>query len=636
MAFWDSLKNFGKALLTGRAPTPTPSVPTAPISNVVTSTVGLPTNFKPYTPQGLPGGVQLMTPQGVPGSVRPYTSQGVPGSVAPYTPEGVPGSVNLNNRLYRPSTTGGGDKKPTPKQKPQTFEDPTGQTGGYRTDQFGNTFALPGQSGQQGTGSNLFGNLSLGDGSGSILFGGQQGTSGTNPFSSGGVGSGVLNPASGVNISGTGEPEVREDKGTPTANTGIQNFLGQGVSNLAGTGQQFGTTSVANAQGNIDITELGFDQQQQLLGEAGATLDLARQYLAQNPNAPRAFQDAFAQLDNTVATARQRIEAQNPLPETPVLDEGVVAANDEELNAILNAPTEFYERAQIELGIPDDIKDLNRINNEINALVTGTDSMVSEIARLDVDVDLPRPVADAMISEIETAVELRLKALQLRAGIVNDQLSLKRDELRTRLGLVQDRSRQELSLFQDRQEQAFEQRNQAAQASREGAVIGLVQQGITDPKQIFNYMQGAMSTKDIKSILDDISDAKSEFDIRATEGGGIIELERDAQGRVIGQRTIRAPKATGGGSGSVFPKSSIFSSSDVRRLFEAGVPISTAEEIWTALIGGAGVGEVRDALVAQGKDPALLDKFDRTLKRQVGELRSRPEDQGTGSLYDSL
>ena len=180
-----------------------------------------------------------------------------------------------------------------------------------------------------------------------------------------------------------------------------------------------------------------------------------------------------------------------------------------------------------------------------------------------------------------------------------------------------------------------------------------IEAGKITPDQITSVQRSQIAELELQSglpmgstlaILQSLKPGEEKLYSGVDDYGNFVYITRDANGVIDTQKVsgavLQTPPKTntsGTGGGGTAPKTTAYFTSDQqKRLTEHGVDLSTANQIYEALVGGASLDEVRKALVAMGKDPVLLDKFDQaTGGRTIGDLDQPEEKQDSTDTLDT-
>lgn len=117
-------------------------------------------------------------------------------------------------------------------------------------------------------------------------------------------------------------------------------------------------------------------------------------------------------------------------------------------------------------------------------------------------------------------------------------------------------SRQQQQTWMEMEKFQREQRKSEMQASREGAILGLIDQGVTDPGQILNYlnyndkgeMVGDMTLGDVATVVKSLHEAQinpKKYDTIGGPNEGLYQVIKDENtGEVLEIRQLMAPDPT--------------------------------------------------------------------------------------------
>lgn len=156
---------------------------------------------------------------------------------------------------------------------------------------------------------------------------------------------------------------------------------------------------------------------------------------------------------------------------------------------------------------------------------------------------------NASMNSYKDSQNARSQAIQQMYENTNSATRLAMDEAKA--------SQDQLKADQDEQKAAM-------QSSREGAILGLIQQGVTDPASLFNMVNyddqgnqvGDITFKEVTDTLKAINDAKANpgsYELKGSPSEGLYSIQLDESGQPIDIKELISPpakKTSGTSSGS--------------------------------------------------------------------------------------
>jgi len=168
--------------------------------------------------------------------------------------------------------------------------------------------------------------------------------------------------------------------------------------------------SIITKEGALDLTaaEAGISQIKDLLKSP-----LTKQTQSQ-------VMEYLEQSKNTLLQAAQQLQ---PLPEEPMPKLEFIADNQNELDQLQKYEMEQIENISRQLGMPQNITDLENAIKELNATDQAFRAIIEDV---NADPDFPKGLARRRIAAIEKERGVRINALQNKIGLLQQTLEMKR------------------------------------------------------------------------------------------------------------------------------------------------------------------------------------------------------------------
>jgi len=175
--------------------------------------------------------------------------------------------------------------------------------------------------------------------------------------------------------------------------------------------------------------------------------------LMKSPLAMQTASEFNSYLENTKNILLQSLQVLNPLPENPIPKPETIAETPEELAKLKDTNPIDYDSIMTKYGVPDIIKQLENMQNQIQAETELGNKMIEQIQN---DPDFPRALAERRIAQVQKANQTNLQALQTKYNFLVDLYNIK-------LGLAKQEISQLESAYTRQQTEIERQRDNARQ-----------------------------------------------------------------------------------------------------------------------------------------------------------------------------
>ena len=175
--------------------------------------------------------------------------------------------------------------------------------------------------------------------------------------------------------------------------------------------------------------------------------------LMKSPLAMQTASEFNSYLENTKNILLQSLQVLNPLPENPIPKPETIAETPEELAKLKDTNPIDYDSIMTKYGVPDIIKQLENMQNQIQAETELGNKMIEQIQS---DPDFPRALAERRIAQVQKANQTNLQALQTKYNFLVDLYNIK-------LGLAKQEISQLESAYTRQQTEIERQRDNARQ-----------------------------------------------------------------------------------------------------------------------------------------------------------------------------
>jgi len=186
--------------------------------------------------------------------------------------------------------------------------------------------------------------------------------------------------------------------------------------------------------------------------------------LMKSPLSKQTIQDFNSYLENTKQTLVQAFQQLNPLPETPIPKPETIAENADELQKLQNVNPVDYDSIMSKYGIPDLIKQMEDMQNQILAETQLGNQMIQQIQN---DPDFPKALAERRIAQLQKANQTNLEALKTKYNFLMDLYNVK-------IGLAKQEIAQKESAYSQQQNEQERQRDNARQMIQQMISTGAI------------------------------------------------------------------------------------------------------------------------------------------------------------------
>jgi len=179
--------------------------------------------------------------------------------------------------------------------------------------------------------------------------------------------------------------------------------------------------SIVTKEGALDLTatEAGLSQIKDLL---------------KSPLTKQTQSQVMEYLEQSKNVLLQGLQQLQPLPQEPMPKLEFIADDQNELDQLQKYENEQIEAISRQLGMPQNITDLENTIKELNATDQAFNAIIEDVNS---DPDFPKGLARRRIAAIEKEKGVRMNALQNKIGLLQQSLELKRTEFKDRLGITE-------------------------------------------------------------------------------------------------------------------------------------------------------------------------------------------------------
>jgi len=186
--------------------------------------------------------------------------------------------------------------------------------------------------------------------------------------------------------------------------------------------------------------------------------------LMKSPLSQQTIQDVSSYLENTKQTLIQALQKLNPLPENPIPKPETIAENADELQELQSVNPVDYDSIMSKYGIPDLIKQMENLQNQILAETQLGNQMIQQIQN---DPDFPKALAERRIAQLQKANQTNLEALKTQYNFLMDLYNVK-------IGLAKQEIAQKESAYIQQQNEKERQRDNARQMIQQMISTGAI------------------------------------------------------------------------------------------------------------------------------------------------------------------
>jgi len=186
--------------------------------------------------------------------------------------------------------------------------------------------------------------------------------------------------------------------------------------------------------------------------------------LMKSPLSQQTIQDFSSYLENTKQTLVQVLQQLNPLPENPIPKPETIAENADELQRLQSVNPINYDSIMSKYGIPDLIKQMEDMQNQILAETQLGNQMIQQIQN---DPDFPKALAERRIAQLQKANQTNLEALKTKYNFLIDLYNVK-------IGLAKQEIARLESAYSQQQNEQERQRDNVRQMIQQMISTGAI------------------------------------------------------------------------------------------------------------------------------------------------------------------
>lgn len=350
--------------------------------------------------------------------------------------------------------------------------------------------------------------------------------------------------------------------------------------------------SIVGQDGNIDL---------------GSAINTLRQNNANitNPDLKASFEAIVNSADQIVQsfTAQKMSEVpQEPMPKIEFI------ANDtselDQLNSI-EGVNSIIDNLSREMGLSTNISKQAELQASLDATQRVYQDMIDKI---DSDPNLPVGLARRRMEAFAKEGDRKIAQLTSQLKVITDQITLQRDELRTKLGLYQDAAQR---AYNERQANIDNNRQMLNMYISSGAIANMTDQ------ELQNIATQSGATLDsIKAVRKAVASGNETK---------IAKAQADLENKLLQTQLAEEKLNNSGSSGNIKTSNKVFSQEEYNKMNMLGLDPTTANQIYQAIANGHTLEDIRQAIREGGKDPVILDYFDKVvnIKKVTDQLSGK-------------